>query len=297
MLKFDFITDLIHALLKEEGIKDLPLNHVRKLIKFRNKYLDINKDDSFNWIKLPKRKNTQWIKDELEYRKNVCLFIKEKFKRKSLITPLAPSLSVEKAGDEFKKNKYKEIPKKNNIQITDEIIDKVFSIENFILVDVGNIRSYYEMLDILKKKDISFVYLCEIKKWTSWKKTVDQAIDFFIYVYGLYPNAMIANKHTFSQINFIVSNVPADRSKILDFDEKTLKIKPVEKHKEINLVGIRSHDFFLRFIPDDEMPDKKFMLYYHDGPFLNWDDDDDDDDDKVKPVPITPLSQNVFIFS
>ncbi len=264
MLKFDFITELIHGLLKEEG-KDFSLNKVRKLIRFRNDYLNSYKDDSFKWIKLPKRKNAQWLKEELEYRKTLSLYLKENFKIVG-------------------------------IYITNEIIDKVFSFENFILVDVGNVRSFYEMLELLKKKNISFEFVNEIKKWTNWKKTVENSIDYFVSVYGFYPNIMFANKHTFSQINFIVNNVPADRKKVLNFDEKTFKIKPVEKHKEISLVGIRSNHYFLRFIIDEEMSDKKFILYYHDGPFLNWD-DDDDDDDKFKPIPPSPISHNVLVFS
>ena len=265
MLKFDFITELIHALIKDKGISDISLINVRKLIRFRNEFLDANKDDSYKWEKLPKKKNAEWIQKELEYRKNVCQFLKEKFKNK-------------------------------DIQLTDEIIDKVLDYEYFILVDVGNVRSFYEMLEILKKKEISFEYVNEIKRWTNWKKTVEKAIDYFVYVYGLYPNVMLANKYTFSQINFIVCNLPEDRKNIRNFDEKTLKITPVEKYKEISLVGIRSKNYFLRFIADDVMSDKRFILFYHDGSFLDID-DDDDDDDKVKPVPSPSPLQNVLVFA
>ena len=47
-----------------------------------------------------------------------------------------------------------------------------------------------------------FKKIYSIENWTEWTKILNDAIKDFKKAFSFNPNIMLANKHTFSQINF-----------------------------------------------------------------------------------------------
>jgi hypothetical protein len=264
MLSFAYISELVHGLLVKDGIKDFPLKHVKKLIEYRNKMLNIFQLEDFNWYRLPKSRKSKRTKDELYYRESVYINMREDFKY-------------------------------DGITIRDEVIDKVFSYERIILTNVGNVKSYYIILEELKKRrKVDFLLEWEFRKWTKWQESISEAVEQYILDYGVYPNAFIANSHTLSQINFLINNIPGGKKEVYRRDEKTYKKIPVDENEEIELAGLENNLYTLRFGYNENVKDKEFMLFYQDHPDLDDDDDDDDENNNDKtPVSPTPVGSEI----
>ena len=264
MLSFAYISELIHSLLKEEGIKNFPLKHVKKLLKYRNDMLELFQLEDFNWYKLPKYRKSKKTLLELEFRETVYIYLMENFQYDGLI-------------------------------ISEEMIDKVFSYERLILIYVGNVRSYYLILEDLKKRrKVDFLLEWEFFKWTKWQQSISEAVEEYILEYGVYPNVLIANSHTLSQINFLINNIPGGKKEVYRRDEKTYKKIPVDETEEIELAALENENYTIHFAFNEKIKDKDFMLFYKDHPDID-DDDDDDDSNKKAPVSPTPVSDKILV--
>lgn len=267
MLKFNEITKLIHDMLLKEDINYFPLSHVRKLIRFRNNLKEFGGLDYFKWFPLEYKRKYKWVKRELDLREDIFFCLSEDFKYDNL-----PPLSR-------------------------EIMDKVFYYENIILKHVGNVMSYYDMLYEMRKHKVDFKYDDKFRKWTDWEKSIDEAVEEFTLWYGLYPNVLIANEYTLSQIDFLLNTIPEERKNTFRLDEITNKQIPIEDDEEINLSILNYPDFSIRFAYNKKYDDKEFALAYIEGLNDNDEDDDDNDDDNpVNPKPSpSPKSKTIPI--
>ena len=152
--------------------------------------LDICDLHDFIWYPLIYKRKTKRIQDEIDFRE--CIFdgLKADFKYH------------------------------HNMKLTFDVMNKIFLHERAILSNVGNIRSYYDMLIEYDKGEVTFEYVDEINKWTKWTEAIGEAEEYFILSYGFYPNVAVFNKNTLSQINFIVSTVPQERKWVCNYDKK-----------------------------------------------------------------------------
>ena len=169
-------------------------------------------------------------------------------------------------------------------------LEKIFRFEKDILDYVANIHAYYDTLENFPDSELQSEFT--IDKWTSWNDTIDEAVDEFTEEFGVFPNILKANEHTFSQINFLINNIPGEKHNVLIYDEDIKMQIPADNNKEDVIVDSYVTDFYtLYFDLNNSIGDKAFILQYDES--RNPDDDDDngggDDDDVNSPVPVNDL--------
>lgn len=184
---------------------------------------------------------------------------------------------------EFKNNMYlsvKDDCKSTGLTVEDNELEQIFRIEMEI---VGNKRiNYYnskyfstedgreiDFKDMVFKKEYVF------DKWTEWEDCIDDAIEDFFDDFDLFPNVLTANKYTFSQINFLVNNIPGKKDGIYFIEQQSKMKIPVDEEMEIELGRYESEDYSIQFYFDQRIKDKIFILEYKE----DLDDDEDDDDE------------------
>ena len=135
-----------------------------------------------------------------------------------------------------------------------------------------------------------------IDKWTKWSDAVYEAGYHFYEENDVYPNVLIMNSHTDSQINYLVNIMPGEKKFVHDsLGEDSV---PVDENMEVQIEFFKTSHFTLTCAISEDMPDKIFDLMYDPDPFWNMEDDDDDsngDDDNPVPVP-DPEGYGVFTF-
>ena len=122
----------------------------------------------------------------------------------------------------------------------------------------------------------------EVKKWTDWHNVISSSTDNFYDIYGLYPNILIANNHTYSQIYFMINIIPNAKKSVFHIDDQTQEHIPVHDDEQIEINGYEAENYALTFAVDNEIADKSFTLMFDDNP--DWDDDNSDEPD-------TPLTE------
>ena len=74
-----------------------------------------------------------------------------------------------------------------------------------------------------------------IDLWEQWNKTISDAIDDFYTTYLNYPNIIEANKHTFSQFDFLINIIPDELDRVVHRDELTNEIIPILKDEYVEI--------------------------------------------------------------
>jgi len=111
-----------------------------------------------------------------------------------------------------------------------------------------------------------------ISTWTKWNATFSDAIDEFFALYTYYPNILQSNRHTFSQIDFLVNEMPNEKHRVLRKDFLSNKqIEPMEG-EFIALVSFENSKCTVDFAIDNNLEDRAFVLIYDSDP--DWDNDD-----------------------
>jgi hypothetical protein len=117
----------------------------------------------------------------------------------------------------------------------------------------------------------------KFETWNNWNDIIHtSSLDFYTQ-FHFYPNYLLANFHTFSQIDFIANIRPDMKANVIKHNE------PVEPDEEIG-IGLFTDKvcgFELQFCYEDEMSDKEFILIYDDEP-----DEDEEDDFPVEVLPV-----------
>ena len=116
---------------------------------------------------------------------------------------------------------------------------------------------------------IEKIYSIGEDKWEEWGKTIADAINDFYRNYAFQPNILEANKHTFSQFDFLSNVNPKDRERVANVDDVTGKTKLPDKEENILLNGYNYCDTEIEFAVDNLLSDKEFRLIYDDEP--EWD--------------------------
>lgn len=116
--------------------------------------------------------------------------------------------------------------------------------------------------------------------WNGWNDTICHSSQDFFNVFGFYPNILEANRHTFSQIDFICNINKQHTEKIYKADEITgEKDYSLRKGEEVSIAAFYTDKYQIEFAWDDDLKDKEFVLFYE---------DESDDDDEDTPVETTP---------
>ena len=108
-------------------------------------------------------------------------------------------------------------------------LEKIFRFEKEILDYVANIHGYYYTLENFPDEELKSEYT--IDKWTNWNDCIDDAVEEFTEEFGVFPNILKANEHTFSQINFLINNVPGEKHNVLIYDEDIKMQVPADNNK------------------------------------------------------------------
>ena len=257
MKSFDQISEEILAKLKDSEITKFTLENIQKILSVRNFMLFEYDLDWLYWELIDEKKDEK----EIEFRDASYDYIKYDCRDSGLI-------------------------------IENDELEKIFRFELEILDYVANINSYYYALDNFLDSDLKSEHT--IDKWTNWNDSIDDAVEDFTDEFGVFPNILKANEHTFSQINFLINNVPGEKHNVLIYDEEIKMQVPADSNKEDVIVDSYVTDYYtLSFDLNDKLKDKTFILEYDES--HNPDDDDEDnggggdDDDVFRPVPVDDL--------
>ena len=119
----------------------------------------------------------------------------------------------------------------------------------------------------------------KFETWNEWNHIIHFSAKDFFEQFHFYPNYLLANHYTFSQIDFI-ANIRPDIN-VYETDESTGKDYLMDKEKGIGIGTFTDKDcgFEIQFCYDDEMTDEDFNLIYDDEP---------DEDDETVPTENTP---------
>jgi hypothetical protein len=108
------------------------------------------------------------------------------------------------------------------------------------------------------------IYLIDL--WTAWNDTIDAAIADFFKTFRYYPNILQANRHTFSQFDFLVNEMPDQRQKVSKTDDITGEKHSPASDEKISLGSFSNSVTDVDFYEDNQLPDKEFRLIYDDEP-------------------------------
>ena len=110
-----------------------------------------------------------------------------------------------------------------------------------------------------------------ITTWTKWNALFSEAIGDFFTSYSYYPNILQANSHTFSQVDFLVNEMPNEKRRVSRKDLLANKTIKPQKKEDIKLSSFNNMKCTVDFALDDKLEDKEFVLIYDSDP--DWDDD------------------------
>lgn len=124
----------------------------------------------------------------------------------------------------------------------------------------------------------------EILRWNDWDHIIARSIDDFFQTFSIYPNILLANKYTYSQIDFITTiNPEKEKNANRIVDDKIgeyLESLMTDKNEGVGLTSFQKKLCELDFAVEKELKDKEFALVFDDNP--EWGDDNDN-------LPITEL--------
>ncbi len=255
MKPFDRITNYIFKKIQNTGLSRFTLEDIRFMIEDRNNNLDLFE---LEWIDFDSDD-----KEELEFKKDMYFNLQQSYAE-------------------------------SDIEITDDELDIIFGYE---LEIVGNKKVNYYDNYLISLEDGRHIQFSEIDfkkeyafdKWTDWEDCVDKACEEFYEEFDLYPNVLTANKHTHSQISFLINNIPGLKDNVFFIEKQSNLRVPVDNNEEVVVGRYECEDYILEFYFDERIKNKVFFLEYRDDLEDNDDDDEDDggdDDDVNVPVPV-----------
>jgi hypothetical protein len=109
-------------------------------------------------------------------------------------------------------------------------------------------------------------------KWTEWNKTISRSMDAFFAQYLFYPNVLLANSHTFSQIDFLINEIPNEKENICRKDELSGVEEPPKPTEFVKLSFFSNERAEVRFAVEEKLKDKEFILVYDPDPDFGDDD-------------------------
>jgi hypothetical protein len=124
----------------------------------------------------------------------------------------------------------------------------------------------------------------EILRWNDWDHIIARSIDDFFLTFSIYPNILLANKYTYSQIDFITTINPEKKKNahriVDDKIGEYLESLTTDKNEGVGLTSFQKNLCELDFAIEKELKDKEFTLVFDDNP--EWGDDNDN-------LPVTQL--------
>lgn len=126
-----------------------------------------------------------------------------------------------------------------------------------------------------------------IEKWSGFDDCIFEALNDFYFTYHLMPKMLLANKHTFSQIDFMANIIPELRKTSGDFDEVTNEFIPVKEGEDFKLYQYATLNCTVEFNIENNIEDKAFVLKY--------DSESKSNDDELNILPIQEIKYELAI--
>lgn len=259
MKSFQQITEQILERIQKSGNNKFSLEDIQKIIDIRMFLLE---EDMIEWFYRDDFEDEIVDKDDIEYKETVYGYI------------------IDSCADD-------------KLTVNSLDLDTIFRTEYQVLQNVIDLKTYYDIL--FNHPDMDFKREFTIDKWTSWTEKIDDAVNDFIEEFDLFPNILIANEHTFSQINFLINNIPGEKKNVFIYDEKSKKQVSAENTEFVYVDSYTCDDYTLIFTLNPDLEDKKFILDYDEDKLRDDDEDDDGDDDDKTPVEPIPVFERDLI--
>ena len=133
----------------------------------------------------------------------------------------------------------------------------------------------------------------EFVAWNEWDHCISDAIVDFYQVYKRNPNILLANKHTYSQIDFItnVNEVKKNNAHLVVDKHIDDYLDSLTSEKDaVSLTSFKKGDCKLIFAiaTEPELGNKDFVLLYDD-------DTDGDDDDNLPVTRLDKIDKRVLV--
>ncbi len=124
----------------------------------------------------------------------------------------------------------------------------------------------------------------EFTRWNEWDHCISDSIQDFYQVFRIYPNVLLANTHTHTQIDFITTYDESKKNNahhIVDENIDRYLDAIANSDEEVYLTGYSNDNCHLVFAiaTEPELADKEFVLLFDDEP----DGDDDEDNLPIEP--------------
>ena len=122
----------------------------------------------------------------------------------------------------------------------------------------------------------------EFVNWNDWDHCVAYSIKDFYRIYKLYPNILLANRHTHSQIEFITAIIEEKKNNLHPVVDESIGnyldsiVSGNDESGPITSFSDDNCDLVFAIATEPELNDKEFVLLYDDEP---------EDDDHFAPTP------------
>lgn len=169
----------------------------------------------------------------------------------------------------------REESRKDGLELNEEEFEEIVRIKNEIDIDSAEpcLNDGFDLRILNEEESLSLTL--KLRKWSEWDDNIEDGIFKFYDCYGVFPNYLFANEHTFSQINFMVNIMPEARQMVFGYDDETGDKIEINREEEIRIGSYVSDVYNVEFRLNEDLKDKMYELMY----ISERDDDEDDDDD------------------
>jgi hypothetical protein len=116
---------------------------------------------------------------------------------------------------------------------------------------------------------------------------IADSIDNFYKNFSYYPIVLEANSHTYSQIDFLINEIPNEKEKVGKINESTNMIEQPDENQYIKISSFETSKASVEFAVDNNLKDKEFRLIYDSDPA--W-----DEDDLIIDLPVDEFEKDLF---
>ncbi len=131
-----------------------------------------------------------------------------------------------------------------------------------------------------------FITSYKIENWSEWNDKIYSSAINFADINDVMPNIIIMNRHSYSQINYMIKVMPQQIHYLEKYNFEDKKWELEERLVTAPISKYECDSFTLTFAFSEDVADNNFELMYDNHPF--WLEEDDDDDLKSSTMVPSP---------